>query len=172
MRETTMTDVTSPHGEIRHDANGQRILRFDRRLAYPIEDVWSAVTDSDRLARWFGSYQGAGAAGGTVPLTMTAEEDAGGEPSTVHIAECEPPHRLVIDLPETDTRIWRIALTLSEDAGTTALLFEQTVPPDMDTADVGPGWHWYLDRLGASLADAPMPDWDHYYPALVSAYSF
>ena len=82
-------------------------------------------------------------------LTMTAEEDTEGQPSTVHIVECEPPRRLVIDLPETETRTWRIALTLSEDADTTTLLFEQIVPPDMDIAEVGPGWHWYLDRLAA-----------------------
>ncbi len=166
-----MTDVTSPQGEVRSDADGRRILVFRRRYPYPIEDVWSAVTDSERLARWFGSYQGVGVIGGTVALTMTAEEDAGGEPSMVHIVECEPPRHLMVDLPENETRSWRIALTLSEEAGTTTLLFAQTVPPEMDTADVGPGWHWYLDRLAASLASTPMPDWDDYYPALASAYS-
>ncbi|MGH3929734.1 MAG: SRPBCC family protein [Pseudonocardiaceae bacterium] len=165
-----MPEVTTPRGEIRPDAAGGRSLVFRRRYPYPIEDVWSEVTDSDRLARWFGSYQGVGAVGGTVALTMTAEEDAGGEPSTVHILECEPPRRLMVDLPETETRSWRIALTLSWEADTTVLLFEQTVPSEMNMADVGPGWHWYLDRLTASLASAPMPNWDDYYPGLSSAY--
>ncbi len=165
-----MSDVTSPRGEVRRAPDGGRTMVFERRYDHPIEDVWSALTESDRLARWFGSYDGTGSVGGTVTLTLTADEDAGGEPSTVHIIECDPPRRLVVDLPETQTRSWRIALTLSERAGTTMLLFEQTVPPDMSTADVGPGWHWYLDRLGASLAGSPMPDWDDYYPALVSVY--
>lgn len=128
-----MTDVTSPNGEVRHGADGRRSLVFHRRLGYPIEDVWSAMTDSDRLARWFGSYEGVGVVGGSVTLTMTAEEDAGGTPSTVHIVECAPPHRLVVDLSETETRSWRIALTLSEESGTTILLFEQIVPPDTAT---------------------------------------
>ncbi|MGQ0777928.1 MAG: SRPBCC domain-containing protein [Pseudonocardiales bacterium] len=166
-----MTDVTSPRGEIRPDAEGGRTLVFHRLFPYPIEDVWSELTDSDRLVRWFGSYQGLGVAGGTVALTMTAEEDAGGEPSTVHIVDCESPCRLVVDVPEGETRSWRIALTLSEDAGTTTLLFEQAMPSEMDSTDVGPGWHWYLDRLTASLAGTSMPDWDDYYPALKSAYS-
>jgi len=166
-----MTDVTSPRGEIRPGAHGVRTLVFHRRYPYPIEDVWSAVTDSERLARWFGSYQGVGVVGGTVALTMTAEEDAGGEPSTVHIVECEPPGRLLVELPESETGSWRIALTLSQEAGTTTLLFEQAVPPEMNMTDVGPGWHWYLDRLAASLVGAPMPDWDDYYPALKSAYA-
>jgi len=166
-----MTDVTSSPGEVRYDAEGRRTLVFHRLYPYPIRDLWSAVTESERLARWFGSYQGVGAVGGSVALTMTAEEDAGGEPSTVHIVECEPPRRLVVDLPESETRSWRIALTLSPEAGATTLLFEQTVPPEMNMADVGPGWHWYLDRLAASLAGAPMPDWNDYYPALSSTYS-
>lgn len=166
-----MTDVTSPRGEVQHDADGGRNLVFHRLFPGPIEDVWSAVTDSDGLARWFGTYQGVGVVGGTVALTMTAEEDTGGEPSTVHILECEPPRRLMVEVLEGEARSWRIAVTLSEDAGTTTLLFEQAVPSEMDITDVGPGWHWYLDRLVASLAGTPMPDWDDYYPALKSAYS-
>lgn len=162
--------MTGPPGEINREADGGRTLVFRRRFPHPVEDVWSAVTESERLARWFGSYEGVGSPGGTVTLTMTAEEDAGGEPSPVHILECEPPRRLVVDLPESAARTWRIALTLSEEGGTTMLLFEQTVPADMDVTDVGPGWHWYLDRLDASLAGSPMPDWNDYHPALKSAY--
>jgi uncharacterized protein YndB with AHSA1/START domain len=163
-----MTEVTTPLGTIRRDADGARRLEFSRRSRYPIEDVWSAVTESDRLARWFGSYDGVGAVGATVTVTMTAEEDAGGEPSAVHILECEPPLRLLVDIRENE-RTWRIALTLSEESGATTLLFAQSMPPDMDSADVGPGWHWYLDRLAASLAGAPMPEWED-YPALASDY--
>lgn len=166
-----MPEVTSPQGEIRAGAAGVRTLVFHRRYPYPIEDVWSELTDSERLVRWFGSYEGVGVVGGTVAVTMTAEEDAGGEPSTVHIHECEAPHRLVVEVSEIEGGSWRIALTLSEEADTTTLLFEQTVPPQMHMTDVGPGWHWYLDRLAASLADTPMPDWDDYYPALKSAYA-
>ncbi|MGH3983711.1 MAG: SRPBCC family protein [Pseudonocardiaceae bacterium] len=163
--------MTSPRGEIRLAADGRRTLVFQRRFGHSIGDVWSAVIDSDRLARWFGSYEGVGTVGGSVTLTMAAEEDAGGKPCTVHIVECEPPRRLVVDLPETESRSWRIALTLSANADATTLLFEQTVPTDLDIAEVGPGWHWYLDRLAATLASLPMPDWAHYYPALRSAYN-
>ncbi|MGQ0773360.1 MAG: SRPBCC family protein [Pseudonocardiales bacterium] len=166
-----MADVTSPAGELRYDADGQRTLVFHRRYPYPIEDVWAAVTDSDRLVRWFGSYQGVGVVGGTVALTMIAEEDAGGEPSTVHIIECESPRRLVVDVPEHGISSWRIALTLAAEGGATTLLFEQAIPPEMQMTDVGPGWHWYLDRLAASLTDTPMPDWNDYYPALSAVYA-
>lgn len=169
-RKDAMTNVTSPAGEVRREADGRRTLLFRRQFPDPIDDVWSAVTDSERLSRWFGSYAGVGTVGGSVQLRLTAEEDAGGEPSTVHIIECQPPRRLVVDLPETATRSWRIALTLVRRGDTTTLLFEQSVPPEMDITEVGPGWHWYLDRLIAAVADAPMPDWNDYYPALASTY--
>jgi aminocarboxymuconate-semialdehyde decarboxylase len=167
-QEGAMTEVTTPLGTVVQGADDARRLEFRRRYQVPIQEVWSAVTESDRLARWLGSYEGVGAAGGSVTLTMTAAEDAGGEPATVHILECEPPLRLVVDVEENE-RTWRIRMTLSETSGTTTLLFAQTMPSDMDPADVGPGWHWYLDRLAASLADAPMPQWED-YPALASHY--
>ena len=50
-------------------------------------------------------------------------------------------------------------MTLSQNAATTVLLFEQIVPTDMDITEVGPGWHWYLDRLAATLHNVAMPDW-------------
>lgn len=166
-----MTEVTSPRGVVRDDADGGRTLVFHRRYPSPIDDVWSAVTESERLARWFGSYEGTGGAGTTVMVTMTAEEDAGGDPWAIHILECEPPRRLVVDIPENEAPSWRIALTLAEEAEDTVLTFEQTLPPEVAAADAGPGWHWYLDRLAAVLAESPMPDWDDYYPALVPAYN-
>jgi uncharacterized protein YndB with AHSA1/START domain len=165
-----MTTVTSPLGEIRHESDGTRAVVFRRRYPHPVDDVWSAITESDRLARWFGSFEGTPSPGGTVMLTMLAEEDAGGEPATVNIVECEPPQRLVLDITEATQGAWRIAVTLAPDNGATTLLFEQPVPPDMDPTDAACGWHWYLDRLAASLTGTPMPAWSDYYPGLVAAY--
>ena len=96
----------------------------------------------------------------TVQFTMTGEVDAGGEvapPVTVTIVECDPPRRLVLDIPEGDKPPWRVAVTLTEEAGRTVLLFEQRVIEGVSPADVEAGWSWYLDRLGAVLHDAPMP---------------
>ena len=35
-------------------------------------------------------------------------------------------------------------------------------PTGFSPTDVGPGWHWYLDRLGADLAGTPFPAWPDY----------
>jgi len=147
---------------------GSRLVVLRREFPDPIDDVWSALTESERTARWIGTYTGVGRVGGGVEFTMTGEVDAGGEiapPVTVTIVECDPPRRLVLDIPEGENRPWRVAVSLAEEAGRTVLLFEQQVIEGVDPADVEAGWSWYLDRLGASLHDAPMPHWPDYAPA-------
>ncbi len=147
---------------------GSRLVVLRREYPDPIDDVWSALAESERTARWIGTYTGVGRVGGGVEFTMTGEVDAGGEiapPVTVTIVECDPPRRLVLDIPEGENRPWRVAVSLAEEAGRTVLLFEQRVIEGVDPADVEGGWSWYLDRLGASLHDAPMPHWPDYAPA-------
>jgi uncharacterized protein YndB with AHSA1/START domain len=145
---------------------GGGTVALRREWPDPIDDVWSALTESDRTARWIGSWTDR--QGSTVRFTLTGEADAGGKvapPVTVTIVECEPPRRLVVDIPETDERSWRVAVTLSEEGGGTVLLFEQHVVEGVPAADVEAGWNWYLDRLGASLHGGPVPAWTDYAPA-------
>jgi len=143
-----------------------RTVALRREWPDPIHDVWSALTESERTARWIGTWTPG--TNTTVEFTMTGEVDAGGEvaePVTVTVVECVPPRRLVVDFPETDERTWRVALTLAPQAGGTILRFEQPMPDGLDPADVEAGWRWYLDRLGATLRGGPMPAWADYLPA-------
>jgi uncharacterized protein YndB with AHSA1/START domain len=147
----------------------RRTLVLRREYPDPIDQVWAALTESDRLARWIGTYTGTGGTGGAVEFTMTGEADAGGEVAasvSVAILECAPPRRLVVDIPENDNdRSWRVAVTLSDDSGPTVLWFEQHLLDGLEPADVEAGWNWYFDRLGASLHGEPMPVWADYAPA-------
>lgn len=145
-----------------------RRLTLRREYPDPVDDVWAAFTESERLGRWFGTYTGRGRAGGTVELTITGEADAGGEvgePTTVTIVECAAPHRLVVDIPENASRSWRVEVDLTPAGDGTVVVFTQDVVEGLAVADVEAGWRWYLDRLGASLHDTPMPDWADYAPA-------
>lgn len=155
-----MTDTGSRAGEVVRGTDGRAVLRFRRVHDEPVAAVWSAVTDPDRCARWFGRWSGDGRPGGTVELVLTSDEDGGGAPSTVLVRDCEPPHRLVVDIREGDGEPWELSVTLTPDGGGTVLVFEQVLPDGFSPADAGPGWHWYLDRLAAVLAGAPMPDWE------------
>jgi len=103
-----------------------------------------------------------------VELTVTGEVDAGGavaDPVTVTIHECAAPHRLVVEVPDEPGRSsWLIEVTLAGTGGGTELTFVQRLVEGLDQADVAAGWNWYLDRLGASLHGAPMPEWSAYAP--------
>jgi uncharacterized protein YndB with AHSA1/START domain len=138
-----------------------------REFRVPVAAVWAALTDSDQLAEWIGTYTGHGRPGGTVEFTMTGEVDAGGEvapPATVTIVECDAPRRLVVDIPGPGDAAWRIAVTLQDGADATLLRFEQPLAEGFETADIEAGWSWYLDRLGAALLGGPMPAWANYAP--------
>ena len=39
-------------------ADGKGVVRIEDRFETDIEDVWSALTDPSRLARWYGEVEG------------------------------------------------------------------------------------------------------------------
>ncbi|RSN61092.1 hypothetical protein DMH01_17810 [Amycolatopsis sp. WAC 04182] len=148
--------------------NEETRIELRREYPDPIEDVWSALTESERAARWIGTWTGEAGVGNTIMLSMTAEE--GSEPGPAVIRECDPPKRLVVDLHNTGEPTWRVELTLTPHGEGTVLDFVHRMPrPDWDTSDIAKGWHFYLDRLGAALAGEPVPGWDTYTPPSLEA---
>lgn len=157
-------------GTITPSAGGAHSLVFRRYLAHRPALVWAALTEPDRLGRWFGNYRGAARVGGTVRLRMTGDAELAGGPVPVHLVECTPPRRLVVDLDWTPGSTWRLALTLHPRDGATELLLEQPMPAEPEIADLATGWHWYLDRLAAALDHAPPPGWDAGHHQLHACY--
>jgi uncharacterized protein YndB with AHSA1/START domain len=156
-----MTTVGTPTGQVIRDDDGVR-LEFVRTYPDPISRVWDAVTDPAELGVWYGTWRG-DPASGTVEL---ASIEGGGEFKPVQIVECDRPRRVAVVLP-TPYGPWPISITLSESGGTTTATFvHQLTEPD-DPTSIGPGWHFYLDRLGATLTGATLPefeDWPSYEP--------
>jgi uncharacterized protein YndB with AHSA1/START domain len=137
-------------------------LEFARTYPDPIERVWAAVTDPDELAGWYGTWRG-DPASGTVEL---ASIEGGGEFKPVRIVECDRPRRIAVVLP-TPYGPWPVSITLSESNGVTTLVFVHRLAEPYDPASIGPGWHYYLDRLGAKMSGGAMPepeDWPSYEP--------
>jgi uncharacterized protein YndB with AHSA1/START domain len=165
------TDLETRRGTVTTEADGRQRLEFRRSWPDPIEDVWAALTEPDRLARWIGSYEGERGAGGTGTFTMTHEDEPAGEAMTV--VECDPPRRLVVQwVQEQDgSGVWRIDLGLSVEDGRTVLRFVQVFAPGLDVVDFAMGWHWYLDKLDAELSGRPAPgSWDAFTAEVGPAY--
>jgi uncharacterized protein YndB with AHSA1/START domain len=161
-----MTPSTTGRRETR---NGHDSVVLDRTFRAPIGSVWAAVTESDRLERWIGTWTGDPTTG-SVLFRMNAEgDDAKPEAFTIH--ECEPPRRVSLTSQVVgEQTAWHFVLELTEDPadpGTTTLTFSQSVPDAEMATGVGPGWEYYLDRLVAAETggDVAGIDFDDYYPA-------
>lgn len=153
---------------------GRDYVVFTRTFRAPIEDVWAAVTESDRLGRWIGTWEGDPAEGHVAFRMLYEGDEHAAERFTID--RCEPPRRLEITTeapsPEGATVTWQLRIELAEHEGTTTLTFAQDVPePEMATG-VGPGWDYYLDRMVAAETggDPATLDFDDYYPRLSEHY--
>lgn len=73
--------------------DGVGAVRMEDRFATGIDDLWSALTDPARLARWLGEIEGDLRLGGE----YRAHYFASGWKGAGRIVECEPPHHLRVD---------------------------------------------------------------------------
>jgi uncharacterized protein YndB with AHSA1/START domain len=125
------------------DGNDEAVSVVVRRTcAGAPEDVWDALTNPDRIHRWFLPLSGDLKTGGTFQL----EGHAGGE-----ILVCDAPQRLRVTFGGPDSVV-ELRLTAGQD-GTTGLELEHTVPLAMAGSGagalfVGPGWDGALLGLG------------------------
>ncbi len=164
------TTTATGHRELRH---GNPYLVMTREFRAPIEDVWAAVTESDRLARWIGTWSGDPADGRVSFQMRFAGDDVPSEEFVID--ECEAPRRLAIttEAPyEQGNVTWHLELDLAEAGGVTTLTFAQSVPDPAMAQGVGPGWDFYLDRMvvAETGGDVAAVVFDDYYPALSEHY--
>ena len=162
--------MTTPTGRI-EERDGQHVLVQTREFRAPIEDVWAAVTEPDRLARWIGTWTGDRAAGSVQFRMLFEGEEHAGETMTIRV--CEPPHRLYVT-SQAGEEVWLLDLELTHADGVTTLTFSQPGVTAEQVGAVGPGWDYYLDRLvdAESGADPAQRDFERdYYPATSSHYT-
>lgn len=148
--ELAAVDRQVSDGEV--PAGPAKVVRLARTYAAPPEDVWDALTDAERIPRWFLPVSGDFRAGGHFQF----ECNAGGE-----IRECHPPRRLLVTWvmgPTGPADASLVDVRLSATDGGTRLEFEHRaqMPPEMwdqfGPGAVGVGWDGGLLGLGLHLA--------------------
>ena len=128
-------------------------IRLRRTYDAPIDDVWDALTNPDRIGRWFLPVSGDYRVGGTFQF----EGNAGGR-----IVACERPNRLLVTWGYAemggDAAASELELRLMPDGdGATVFELEHTaiVPDDawalFGPGAVGVGWDQGLLGLGLHL---------------------
>ena len=157
-------------------ADGRGVVRIEDRYDTDIDDLWSALTDPRRLARWYGQVEGDLRPGGEFRLHV---EDAGMH-VTGRVEACEPPRRLRVTTRETDESYLRgkgvppydeaIEATLTADGGQTILVIEVRGMPLDKIAFYGAGWQIHAENLAAYLAGHEAGDAEARWDELVPAY--
>jgi uncharacterized protein YndB with AHSA1/START domain len=155
-------------------ADGKGVARIEDRYDTDIDDLWAALTDPDRLARWYGRVEGDLRPGRTFRL-FTADLDSAGR-----IEVCEPPRRLVVTTRETEESYLKgqgaepfdelAEATLTADGGQTILVIEVRGMPLDKAAFYGAGWQIHAENLAAYLAGREPGDVEARWAALVPPY--
>ena len=129
-------------------ADGKGVVRIEDRYDTDINDLWSALTDPGRLARWYGEVEGDLRPGGEYRLHVTMSEWEG----TGRVEVCEPPRRLrVTDREAQDSYDEVLEATLTADGEQTILVIETSGMPMDKIPFYGAGWQIHAEDLAAYL---------------------
>jgi uncharacterized protein YndB with AHSA1/START domain len=169
------------HGDERilgslRSAEGNGVVRIEDRYATNIDDLWSALTDPRRLARWYGQVQGDLRLGGKFRLYIESD----GWEGSGSVEECEPPRRLRVTTRESDESSQKghgaqpfdeaIEATLTADGQDTLLVIEVQGLPLDKIAFYGVGWQIHAESLAAHLAGRERGDTEPRWEQLLPAY--
>jgi len=146
-------------------ADGKGVVHMEDRFDTDIDDVWSALTDPRRLARWLGEFEGDLRLGGE----YRARFYASGWEGTGRVEVCEPPRRLLVVNAEEDRDEHVIEATLAADGDQTILILEERGMPVNLLAAYGAGIQVHVEDLAAHLAGRERCDagarWTELQPA-------
>ena len=157
-------------------ADGAGVVRIEDRYDTDIEDLWTALTDPARLARWYGQVEGDLRLGGQFRTYLEASDiEAVGR-----VDACEPPRRLQLTTRETDESYQRgqgeppfeasIEVTLTAVGDQTDLSIQVRGLPLDKIAFYGAGWQIHAENLATHLAGRERGDTEARWEELVPSY--
>lgn len=138
--------ATSREVSRQHTESGETVaVTLQRRYPADPTDVWQAITDPERVRRWFLPLTGDLREGGNFELEGNASGD---------IVKCEPPRHLVVTFGGESSIV---DVQLSGDGQQTLLKLTHTVPVELAGSGagalyVGPGWDGALMGIALYLA--------------------
>ena len=148
-------------------AEGNGVVRIEDRYDTDIDDMWSALTDPGRLARWYGQVEGDLRPAGAFRLYV----EGAGMHMTGRVEACEPPRRLLVvtkgpDGPDEHV----IEATLAADGDQTILVLEERGMPLNHLAAYGAGIQVHVEDLAAHIAGGERCDSEARWGELLPAY--
>jgi uncharacterized protein YndB with AHSA1/START domain len=145
-------------------------VRFERRYATTPEDLWTSVTDPDRLARWLGPVYGDLRVGGRYELRMGDDVAGSSQNAVGEVLECDAPRRLLVEWRFPGEEASRVAVEISPDGAGAILVLEHLDLEEAAARGYGGGWHASLDQLDDHVAGRPVRAWDDLFAAALPRY--
>lgn len=140
-------------------------VRVEDVYATDPHDLWSALTDPERLARWLGEVSGDLSLGGQFQARFTSSWTGPGR-----VEVCEPPHRLLVTLaPDSDDETV-VEATLTPAGDQTQLAIEERGLPIGVLPGHAAGWQAHVEDLAAHLAGREPADWRARWQELTQQY--
>ena len=153
-------------GSLRSDG-GHGVVRIEDRYDTGIDDLWSAITDPDRVARWYGRVEGDLRPGGEFRLRVAGS----GWDGAGRVEACEPPRHLRVRTKEEAEPYEEVLeATLTADGDQTVLVIEARGMPLDKVAFYGAGWQIHGEDLAAYLAGRELADFRTRFGELVTPY--
>jgi len=147
-------------------ADGKGVVRMQDRFDTGIDDLWSALTDPLRLARWIGEFDG--------DLRLGGEYRAryfDGWEGTGRVTACEPPRHLLLTtkhVRQADEQT--VEATLTADGDQTVLVVEERGMPLNLIGAYGAGIQVHVENLAAHVAGRGRCDGEARWKELQPAY--
>ncbi|QHT55502.1 SRPBCC family protein [Cellulomonas sp. H30R-01] len=154
-----MSDSTDVRGVLTATPAGTTV-RFERRYATDVDDLWTCLTEPARVARWLGPLYGNLRVGGAYELRMGEDVPGADQNATGEVLVCEPPHRLEVTWAFPGEPVTRVSATVGEVGSGAVLVLEHVDLGDAAARGYGGGWHASLDRLDDHLDGRPIRPWD------------
>ena len=161
--------MTAADGGLEVRTDGKSVLRFERRLAHPIERVWAAITDPGELIRWWGSAQVELEPGGRFAMAWLNVDDEGNRAEMEATVTALDPPRL-LELSGDIHGVLRFELDRRRGRRRCSPSRSTLDLPDEYRTKVLAGWHYHLDALAAALEGretdlVELPGWEENHTA-------
>ena len=153
-------------GSLRRLDDDKGALRVEDVYDTDIDDLWSACTEPDRLARWIAEVDGDLREGGTIQASFTSSWTGPGR-----IEVCDAPNRLLLVMePGTEDEA-EIEAWLTAEGDQTRLVVEERGLPIEHVHFHGAGWQAHLEDLTNYLTGCGDGDWRSRWNALTPAWA-
>ena len=163
-----MTGDASVLGSL-HAVEGEGVVRMEDHLDTGIDDLWGALTDPDRLARWYGEVEGELSQGGEFRVRIALAGERRGQ-----VEACEPPQRLLLTMRDPDPQPGQPEQTVIEaqliaEGAQTSLVWEERGMPVNLLPAYGAGIQIHVEHLADYIGGRELRNvearWNELFPA-------